>query len=322
MSCALRPAREPQSPRIDPRPMYVPPRPKRPHLGLHGFHLPALIVYGMFVLFPFAHTVLLSFHDWDGFGEPAFVGTGNYVPAEAGRDAVLTDAELRRGLANNARYWIITLFTEVVAGFAMAALLARTTRGRTFYRLALSLPLMIALVASGVLWRNILGYQGLLNGALGAVGLDGLARNWLSAEWVVISIGIVSGWVYAGFFMLIFGAGFERIPAELREAARIDGAGEWSILWRVELPLLRPVIAVCVLLCSTGAFRAFDLFYVFAGGAASNPAEVAATYLVKTAFTSRFFGYASAIAVVVVGVVVGLAALLNLWVSRERELEY
>lgn len=287
------------------------------------FVLPAIAIYGLFVLWPFANTFLLSFQRWDGSSEAKWVGATNYY--ERGEDGELgglaRDEVFRRALINNSIYWVITLMSEVAAGLALAALLVRVRHGRGFYRLALSTPLMIALVASAVLWRQLLAERGVVNNALDAVGLESLAKNWMSPQYVVYTVSLISGWAYAGFYMLIFYAGLERIPAELREAALIDGASQWSIFRKVELPLLRPVIAVAVLLCSTGAFRAFDLFYVIVGTAISSKSEVASTWLVKNAFTFKRFGYASAIAVVVVILVMSLATLLSRWVAKEREME-
>lgn len=286
------------------------------------FVLPALAIYGTFVLFPFMSTFFLSLHKWDGFGEMEYRGVANYHAGQGSEAlSIASDAVFHRALRNNTVYWLITLATEVVAGLALAALLVRVKRGSAFYRLALSAPLMIALVASAILWRQMLGQEGALNGVLNSIGLGSLARNWLDDQHVVYTIGMISGWAYAGFYMLIFYAGLERIPAELREAATIDGASDWQIFTRIELPLLRPVLAITVLMCSTGAFRAFDLFYVIVGTGKSTLSEVASSWLVKNAFTFRAFGYASSIAVVVVVIVMGLALLLSRWVAREREME-
>lgn len=287
------------------------------------FVLPAAAVYGTFVLGPFVSTIFLSFHQWDGFGALRWVGVSNYYgrSGEGDLTGLIQDEVFRRALINNVIYWLITLVSEVAAGLALAALLVRCKGGRGIYRLALTTPLMIALVASAVLWRQLLADRGVFNEVLGRVGLGSLARNWTDSNHVVYTVSLISGWAYAGFYMLIFYAGLERIPTELREAAFLDGASEWDLFRRVELPLLRPVIAVAVLMCSTGAFRAFDLFYVIVGTARTSAAEVASTWLVKNAFTFKFFGYASAIAVVVVTIVMGLAAGLSKWVARERELE-
>ncbi|MBI1785208.1 sugar ABC transporter permease [Candidatus Sumerlaeota bacterium] len=293
------------------------------HSRLHLlFILPAASVYGIFVLYPFITTFFVSLHHWDGFGKMEFAGRENYYRNSARETLnIASDGVFHRALLNNTIYWIITLVTEVATGLALAALVARVGRGGAVYRLALSSPLMIALVASAVLWRQLLGDRGVFNSLLEQIGMARFAASWTGEKWVVYTVSVISGWAYAGFFMLIFHAGLERIPHELREAAHLDGASEWDIFRRIELPLLRPVLAVTVLMCSTGAFRAFDLFYVIVGTGKSSRNEVASTWLVKNAFTFRDFGYASSMAVVVVVIVMGLAAALSKWVSRERELE-
>ncbi len=278
-------------------------------------------MFGLFFVYPFIQTLILSFHEWDGFGDPKWVGTSNYFRGEEGGLSVASDKVFHRALMNNALYWMITLVTEVGVGLILAAIVVRCRKGATFYRLALTSPLMIALVASAVLFHQLLAERGILNSALRGVGLDFLAQSWTSERWMVVTVGMISGWAYAGFYLLIFSAGLERIPRELREAAQIDGANEWDVFSKIEWPLLRPVIAVTVLMCSTGAFRAFDLFYVMVGRGLSSRTEVASTWLVKNAFLSRYFGYASALAAVVVLIVMILAATLSRWVSRERELE-
>lgn len=296
----------------------------RPSPFIYLFVLPALAIYAVFVLYPFAETVRLSFYDWTGFKEPVFVGIKNYYAGKSPESAtsLYNDLYLRRALINNVLFWLMTLVTEVAAGLGLAALLARAGRGTGVYRLFLSAPLLVALVASGVLWRQFLMRDGLLNHGLDAMGLGAHARDWLDPKIAVGAISVISGWAYAGFYMLILYAGIERIPVDLREAARIDGAGEWSIFTKIELPLLRPVLAVCVLLCSTGAFRAFDLFFVLLGRAPNRYGEVASTWLVKNAFTFKSFGYASAIATLVVVLVMSLAAILSAWASKERDYEF
>lgn len=288
------------------------------------FVIPALAVYGAFILYPFLSTIFLSFHKWDGFGPMEWVGLRNYYDrADDGRlYGLVADDYFRNGLRNNVVYWIVTLVSEVAVGLGLAALLVRVKRGAAVYRLALSAPLMIALVASAVLWRQILAEQGLLNGLLKSAGAGGLARNWLEDGRVVYTVSILSGWAYAGFYMLIFYAALERIPGELREAAQIDGATGWRVFAHVEFPLVRPVLAVCVLLCSTGAFRAYDLFWVIVGTGRNRQSEVVSTWLVKQAFTNKAFGPAAAMAVVMVVIVICVASVLNIWASRERELEY
>jgi ABC-type sugar transport system permease subunit len=278
--------------------------------------LPALAVFVLFVLVPFANTFRLSFHHWDGVLEKTWAGVENYR-------RLIQDVRFGRALLNNCTYWWITLFSEVLVGLALAALVIRCGRSRPAFRLALSVPLLIALVASAVLWRQLLARDdGLVNALLLRAGIVSEPVAWLDPSSLAITVSLISGWAYCGFYMLLFSAALERIPNELREAARVDGASSWQLFWRIELPLLRSVGAVAFLLCTTGAFRAFDLFWVMAGPMFEPKSEVAATFVVKMAVTRQQRGYSAAVAVVVVILVVGMGYLLSRLTSRVKEPEY
>jgi len=278
--------------------------------------LPALAVFVLFVIVPFIETVWLSFLRWDGILEKTWVGIANYR-------RLVRDMTFRHALLNNCIYWWITLVSEVTVGLLLAALVVRCRRSRTFFRLALSVPLLIALVASAVLWRQLLSHVPcFLSPWLVRLGVLSEPVTWLNPTVLVVSVSLVSGWVYCGFYMLLFSAALERIPEELREAARVDGAGEWQLFWQIELPLLRSIGTVAFLLCTTGAFRAFDLFWVMAGPMLEPQSEVAATFVVKEAVTRLERGYSAAIAVVVVALVVTMGYLLSRLTARAKELEY
>jgi len=278
--------------------------------------LPALAVFALFEIVPFAQTLGLSFHRWDGFLEKVRVGTANFR-------RLAHDPTFRRALFNNCIYWWITLLSEVTVGLVLAALVVRCgRRSKPFFRLALSVPLMIALVASAVLWRQLLARESIVNHLLLKVGLIHEPVTWLEPTILVFTVSFVSGWAYCGFYMLLFSAALERIPHELREAARVDGANDWQLFWRIELPLLRSIGTVAFVLCTTGAFRAFDLFWVMAGPMLEPDSEVAATFVVKEAVTRHERGYSAAIAVVVVAIVVTMGYLLSRLTSRVKEIEY
>jgi raffinose/stachyose/melibiose transport system permease protein len=114
----------------------------------------------------------------------------------------------------------------------------------------------------------------------------------------------VSGWVYAGFYMMIFYAAFRQVPTEVLEAARLDGAGEWALFRRIKVPMIRGATAVAVLLCVTGGFQGFDLFFVLTNGGPYGATEIPTTLLVKTVFRNGEVGYGSAMAVLLTAVVV------------------
>ena len=122
----------------------------------------------------------------------------------------------------------------------------------------------------------------------------------------LLAISVVSGWVYAGFYMMIFYAAFRQVPAEVVEAARLDGAGEWQLFRRIKVPMIRGVTAVAILLCVTGGFQGFDLFFVLTNGGPYGSTEIPTTLLVQTVFRNGEVGYGSAMAVLLTAIVVGV----------------
>ena len=116
-------------------------------------------------------------------------------------------------------------------------------------------------------------------------------------------MSVVSGWVFAGFYMMIFYAAFRQVPSEVLEAARMDGAGEWALFRRIKVPMIRNAVAIAVLLCVTGGFQGFDLFFVLTNGGPYGATEIPTTYLVKVVFRNGDVGYGSALAVVLTAIV-------------------
>lgn len=179
----------------------------------------------------------------------------------------------------------------------LAALLHRgITRLRNFYRFALFAPMVMSVVAVGLLWiliyDPIMGLASLLVQAFG-----GQAQGWLSnpktAIWAIIA---AANWQYTGFSMVIILAGMESIPKELFEAAVIDGAGEVASFFRITLPMVRHVISVAVLITVIGSFKVFDYVWVMTRGGPANASEVMTTYMYLLAFTTDRMGLGSAVA--------------------------
>ncbi|MBX3029748.1 MAG: sugar ABC transporter permease [Chloroflexi bacterium] len=277
------------------------------------FLAPGLVVFSVAVLLPMVLTVGFSFTEWNGFGAMTFVGLDNYVRA-------FHDTFLRASFLHVIVYIAATLVLEVLVGLCLAGLVSMR-RGRLWFRVAIFTPVMLPMVVVAVLWAFVYNPDfGLLNGALEAMGLAGLQRIWLGDPSVaLLAISVVSGWVYAGFYMMIFYAAFRQVPSDIIEAARLDGAGEWSIFRRVKVPMIRGAVGVAVLLCVTGGFQGFDLFFVMTNGGPYGSTEIPTTLLVRTVFRHADVGYGSAMAVVLTAVVVtcGLAY-AQLQVRRTR----
>lgn len=278
-----------------------PNHPTAPYLFLG----PALVVFGFAVLVPVAMTVVYSFTTWNGYGPMVFAGIDNYVKAV--QDTLFVDS-----FAHIAVYIAVTLVLEVLLGLALAGLVSAKRRGTLWFRVAIFTPVMLPMVVVAILWAFVYNPDmGLLNAALEAIGMPELQKVWLGdTSTALLAICVVSGWVYAGFYMTIFYAAFNQIPAEVVEAARLDGAGEWQIFRRIKVPMIRSAVTVSVLLCVTGGFQGFDLFYVMTNGGPYGATEIPTTYLVKSVFTFGNVGYGSAMAVLLTIVVVTVGVVL------------
>ena len=198
-------------------------RPLAPYL----FIAPALVVFGFAVLVPFVFTGAFSLTEWDGYSDAVFVGVDNYLRA-------LDDPVFQQSFANVVLYILATLVVEVLVGLVLAGLAISVKRGSLWFRVAIFTPVMLPMVVVAVLWSFVYNPDfGLLNGALRAFGLEDWTRVWLGDEQTaLLAICLVSGWVYAGFYMTIFYAALRQVPTEVVEAARLDGAKESTIFWR------------------------------------------------------------------------------------------
>lgn len=260
--------------------------------------VPALALYAVFLLFPFGQTVWLSLLHWDGLNVATWAGAGNYR-------ALLTDPTLRAPFGHALVLLLFYAALPVAVGLLLASALTRfRVRGMTFFRTVLFLPQVLAMVVVGVAWRAILTPDGLLNDTLRLVGLDGLARPWLGdSTFALPAVGVVGTWVETGLCLVLFLAGAQRIPRELYEAARLDGAGALGEFRAVTLPGLRPQIAVALTLTIVAGLRNFDLIYITTSGGPGNATSVPAYEVYHRAFETGDVGSAAALGV-------GLTALI------------
>ena len=275
------------------------------HLSAYLMLLPAIILMIIFVIIPVGLGFYLSFHRWDGFNDPVFIGINNYIRLFQ-RDRIFDKA-----ITNTIIFAIAVVSVKNVLGLVLGLLVNQKLRGIIFFRTALFLPVTLSFVVIGLLWSWIYNPTfGLLNAGLELIGLDSLIRPWLSdtstALGAIITVDI---WKWTGFHMVLYLAGLQSIPRDLYEVAIIDGASAWQRLIRITLPLLAPVTFINVLLSLSGAFvRNFDLVYVMTDGGPNNATEVVLTHLVTQAFKFGKLGYASAMGFVLFAIVGAIGA--------------
>lgn len=275
-----------------------------------AFLLPALALYGTFLVYPIIQSTRYSLYAWNGL-EPLdnFIGLDNF--RRAFRDPLFRDAMRHNGLIV-----VFSLALQLPFALGLAMLLNSRIRGRALMRTVFFAPYVLSEVVTGVVWRQILRPGGLLDQSLEGVGAGGLIQGWLSDPDVVLfSLFFVISWKYFGFHMILMLAGLQQIPKELHEAAAIDGASGWKTFRHVTLPLLGPTIRVSVFLSIIGALQLFDLVWVTTRGGPIGASSTMATYLYDQ-FRRGLFGYASAVSIVIFGLSLVVALLYQRFALR------
>ncbi|MEU7920845.1 carbohydrate ABC transporter permease [Micromonospora zamorensis] len=256
--------------------------------------LPALVMYAVFVLRPLVLTVQYSLYDWNGIGVAHWAGLDNYL-------TVFTDSDLLKIIGNAIILIVFFSFIPVALGLLVASLVRRITTGAfgTVVRTILFLPQVIPLVAAGIAWSWLLSSNGLINQVLRAVGLGGMARAWLGEfDTALPAVGVIGAWVLLGLCTILLVTGMSKIDPALYEAARLDGAGPVREFLAVTLPSLRQEIGVCLTVTIIAALASFDIVYISTSGGPGLQTTVPGLEIYRLAFSQRQVGLASALAVV------------------------
>lgn len=263
---------------------------------------PAATMYAIFAVYPLTQTIRYSFHDWDGIGLATWVGWDNYR-------RVLSDPQLYGSLVNTLTLILFICVVPVALGL-VAASAARSVRSAGFAaaaRTVLFLPQVVPLAAAAVAWTWMYADTGPINEALRAVGLGWLTRPWLGDFSTALpAIGLIGSWVMIGFCTVVLTAGIGRIDTSLYEAAKLDGANARQEFVAVTLPGVRHEIIVCVTVTLIAAIASFDLIYMTTQGGPGYSTMVPGVQVVRLAFTENRVGVASALAVVLLVIILAI----------------
>ncbi len=276
--------------------------------------LPALLILICFQIIPILIGANASFRVYPLFHPTkTWVGLTNYI-------RILTDP-LFYGtvLPNTFLFMICSVIGGLVAGLGLAMMLNRHFRGARLVRTVILLPLMIAPVVAAIMITWMFNDQfGIVNVVWQALGFEPVV--WFLYRWTSMAIVVLTDiWLWTPWFTIILLAGLQSIPIEPREAAMIDGAGPWLIFWKVTLPLLRPVLMVCVVIRSIDAFRVFDIVWVITKGEPYRSTEVFSIYAYKQAFIYLNFDQGSAAAIIGAIIIMIVGGVLYWGLSRLLE---
>lgn len=293
-------------------------------LFIAAFLIPPLLLYGIFVISPYAQAFQISGTDWGGL-TPTF----DYVGLDNFR-RLLGDGVFWNALGHNGFLLLLLPVVTILLGLFFASMISvggrrdrvgvHGVRGAGFYRVVYFFPQVLSVAIIGVLWKEMYAPNtGLVNGTLRAVGLDSWAQPWLGdprfSLWCVFFVML---WSNVGFYVVLFSAAMQSIPRDIYEAALLDGANRFVTLFRVTVPLVWDTIQVAWVYLAIIAIDAFAVVQIITDGGPGFSSDVVGLRLYDTAFTDAQFGYASAIGVAMFFLTLSVAAVFLRVTRRDR----
>ncbi|MDR1288213.1 MAG: sugar ABC transporter permease [Treponema sp.] len=280
------------------------------------FLLPSVVLFALFIVYPVFNTFYLSFHSWKGIyvSPKIFIGLTNY-------SNVLTSRSFWNSMLNIFYFALGGFLILMPLAFCLALLITSELRGTRIMKAAFFMPVMLSTTAVALMWVYI------LNPSFGILSQIGSALNWkfLKTDFLstpglnVWSVVLVNEWMYAGYNMLIFSASLVAIPQELYESAEIDGCTGFGRIVHISIPLSKEAFKIFSILCITGCLKVFDIIWAMTRGGPNHTSDSPATYLYNEAFTFKFFGKSSAIAVILLILGISLSLLVNRFFTGKDE---
>ncbi len=279
------------------------------------FIAPLLLVLAAFLVYPLAYGVALSVHESRGFAFGAYVGAEHFIRAIAG------DAVFHRSLLNTLVFTGGAVVLQTAVGLALAVLVAGTGRGTRLLQFAFFAPFVLASVAVGAVWKFLYAPFFGIGATIGsALGFDADTVAPLAdadtALWAVMAAFL---WRFAGFTMVVYLAAIRALPREYFEHARLEGASRWQQFRRITWPMLWPQTFTLVLLTTLGTLRIFDMVWIMTAGGPAHATETVTTHVYVTAFRALDVGYAQAMAMILLLVILAITAIEYRLLSRRAE---
>jgi raffinose/stachyose/melibiose transport system permease protein len=280
------------------------------------FLLPVLLILAGFLFYPLVYGIVLSLHDTRGFDLTDFVGLDHYA------HAILGDAVFHRALLNTVLFTGGAVVLQTGLGLFLAVLVAGAKRGRTFFQVAFFVPFVLASVAVGTVWKFLYApYFGVIATVGSALGFHTQTIAPLAdADWALLAVLVAFLWRFAGFNMVVYLAAIQALPREYYEYALLEGAGRFERFRHVTWPLLWPQTFTLVLLTTLGTLRIFDMVWVMTAGGPSHATETVATDVYVTAFRFLQVGYAQAMAMILLVVILLIAVVEYRILNRRAEM--
>lgn len=259
---------------------------------------PGFLIYALFILLPILWTVVMSFTDYN-LRTFSFVGLSNYI-------SMFRDDLFKKSVENTVCYSVITIPVTMALALVLAILLNQKIKGRGIFRTLFYMPNIFSMVAVSMAWLYLFDtHNGILNRLLGAVGLP--AVGWItSTSTALVSVAVMSIWNSTGYNMLLFLSGLQSIPEYLYEAASIDGATRWQKFVNITIPQLAPTTFFVFVMSCINSFQVFGQVLIVTNGGPLNSTTTIAHQIYKNGFEYYKMGYASAQAVVMLLIILGI----------------
>lgn len=276
------------------------------------FLLPALLLFTVFVTLPLIEAGSYAGYRWSGFGAPEeWIGLRNFE--------IMADHSIfHRALWNTGAVILVSILVQIPLALCLAILIFEKSWSNTIFRLIFFLPFILAEVATGLIWAFI--FDGDYGAAAAVTRRLGTEPAYLLADrtWAFPAILFVVVWKFFGFHMMIFIAALQSLPAQVIDAARLDGAQGFRLVWHVKLPLLRPAIAVSVFLAVIGSLQLFDMIAPMTGGGPSHTTHTLVSYLYSFGLLRLKVGFGSAVGLVLFAICVSFALIYQNTALRKR----
>ena len=277
------------------------------------FVLPCLLLYICLVFVPIVVSAYSGLLDWNGIGESTFIGLENF------KTLFFNDSVFWPSVRRTLLFAVFSM-AEIPIALFVAILLNRFVKRPNFLVSSYFLPVILSVVIVGQLWKTIYNpasMGGMLNGLLIAVGLPEWTRSWLTDPSIAMySLYFVALWQYLGYHTLIQFTGIQAIPADLYEAARIDGAEGLKADWHITFPMNLPIFKISIVLAFIGSLQAFDMVMVMTAGGPAHATDVISTHMYNMSFLSMKYGYGSAIAIFLVCICLIATVIINFIFNR------
>lgn len=255
------------------------------------FLLPSFIGFVIFILIPVIWGLILSLFDYNGFKAPQFIGLKNFIN-------LFHDEYFFISLKNNLFYMVVSVSFTLLFGLLLAVFLDKPLKGRGIFKTVLFFPQLTSSIAFGMIFAILFTSRGPINGMLRTLGMLNPPKWLTDSQWVMLTITITAIIKNTGYYMILFLAGLQSVPADLYEAAGLDGANGFQKFRYVTWPMITPTVFLSTILCVINSFKVFDLVAQMTDGGPANSSNVLVYRIYTEAFKYSKFGYASAYAVV------------------------